>query len=222
MILALVLRTEALRNLDPSRENVLRLEQALQKNKQALAAANREILILKDELQAQKSLVRRLMAESGKPLPPNDVIVLDQGDYDRLRNASAVADEQQKQMKGLMEQIAALKGGGSVTRPFCTTNSGYLLNVRLNNDGSISSARSWPTMADGEVAKIDGIGTLASGASMSRSAFNSAAGRVDRWARSRPVPCAFRVRVSSTHGNLNLYLQQLSAVEQHFYVLRAR
>lgn len=222
MILAVVLRSEALKDLDPSRENMLRLRTQLEATERDLKAARREITILEVELDAQKSLVRRLMAQSGQPLPPNEVTVVDAKEYDRLRNARAVADEQQSQIKGLLEQIAALKGGGSVTRPYCITNSGYLLNVQLNGDGTITPLRNWPAMADGAVSKVDGIGALVAGGRMSRPSFNAAAGRVDRWARAQEVPCAFRVRVSSSHGNLSLYLQQLATVEQHFYVSRAR
>lgn len=222
MILALVLRSEALKDLDPSRENMLRLRNQLEATERDLRAAKREIAILEEELEAQKSLVRRLMAQSGQPLPPNDVTVVDAKEYDRLRNARAVAEEQQAQIRGLLEQIAALKGGGSVTRPYCTTNSGYLLNVQLNGNGTITAVRNWPSMADDAVSTVDGIGALVGGGQMSRSSFNVAAARVDGWARRQEVPCAFRVRVSSSHGNLSLYLQQLATVEQHFYVARAR
>jgi rRNA maturation endonuclease Nob1 len=222
MILALVLRSEALKDLDPSRENMLRLRQQLERTQRDLADANREIAVLTDELEAQRSLVRRLMAESGKPLPPNDVVVVPREDYDKTRNAGAVSREQQEQIQSLLKQIAELKGGGSVTRPYCTTNSGFLLNIRLNGDGSITSARNWPAMADAQVAKVEGIQTVASGASMSPSAFSAAAGRVDHWARSQQVPCAFRVRVTKNHNDASLYIQQLATVEQHFYVSRAR
>lgn len=222
MIFAIVLRTEALKDLDPSRENMLRLRQSLEKSQRELRAAKLEIATLQAELEAQRSLVRRLMAESGRPLPANDVVVVPKDIYERSRNASAVAADQQGQIRDLLEQIAALRGGGSVTRPYCTTNSGYLLSVQLNGDGTISPNPSWPAIAAGEVAKIDGIDALSGGARMSRNGFAIAAGRVDRWARSRPVPCAFRVRVTRSHGNLSLYLQQLAAVEQHFYVARAR
>lgn len=222
MILALVLRSEALKDLDPSRENMLRLRNQLEATERELRAAKIEISTLESELEAQKSLVRRLMAEAGQPLPPNDVTVVSAEEYDRLRNARAVAEEQQTQIKGLLEQIAALKGGGSVTRPYCTTNSGYLLNVQLNGNGTITAVRSWPAMADQAVSKVDGLSTLVGAGQMSRSAFNSAASRVDSWARRQAVPCAFRVKVSSSHGNLPLYLQQLATVEQHFYVARSR
>jgi hypothetical protein len=222
MLLALVLRSEALQNLDPAREHVLRLQQQLEKAHHDLQAAQLEIATLKDELEAQRSLVSRLMAESGKPLPPDDVVVIPTQEYNRIRNAGEVSTEQQKQIQDLLKQIAALKGGGSVTRPFCTTNTGYLLNVQLNGDGTISPIRNWPAVSDGEVAKVEGIGALSSGGRMSPAAFNAAASRVDGWARSQDVPCAFRVRVTSTHGNLGLYLRQLSVVEQHFYVTRAR
>lgn len=222
MILAIVLRSEALKNLDPSRENMLRLRTQLEATQRDLKSARREIAILEEELAAQKSLVRRLMAKSGQPLPPNDVTVVDAEEYDRLRNARAVADEQQSRIKDLLDQIAVLKGGGSVTRPYCITNSGYLLNVQLNGDGTITPIRNWLPMADSAVSKVDGISALASGGRMSRGSFSAAAGRVDQWARAREVPCAFRVKVSSSHGNLSLYLQQLATVEQHFYVSRAR
>lgn len=222
MILALVLRTEALKELDPSRENMLRLRQQLERAQRDLKEAQREIAILNEELEAQRSLVRRLMAESGKPLPPNDVVVIPREDYDNMRNANAVSEEQQEEIQRLLRQIAALKGGGSVTRPYCTTNSGYLLTVQLNGDGTITPVRSWDAMANSRVAEVDGINALAGGGRMSRSAFSAAAGRVDRWARNQKVPCAFRVRVTSGHGNLSLYLQQLATVEQHFYVSRAR
>lgn len=222
MILALVLRSEALKNLDPSRENMLRLRQQLEKTERDLANANREITVLTDELEAQRSLVRRLMAQSGKPLPPNDVVVIPREDYDRTRNAGAVSREQQEQIQRLLEQNAALKGGGSVTRPYCTTNSGFLLNVQLNGDGTITPIRNWAAVANGDVGKVDGIGTLSGGARLSLGAFGAAAGKVDGWARKQTVPCAFRVRVTSSHGNLPLYLRQLATVEQHFYVSRAR
>jgi len=222
MLLALVLRSEALENLDPARENMLRLRQQLEKAQHDFQAAQLEIATLKDELEEQRSLVRRLMAESGKPLPPDDVVVIPTDEYNRIRNAGAVSIEQQKQIRDLLKQIAALKGGGAVTRPFCTTNTGYLLNVQLNGDGSITPIPSWPAVSNGEVAKIDGIGALSSGGRMSAAAFNAAAVRVDGWARSQEVPCAFRVRVTRTHGNLSLYLRQLAVTEQHFYVTRAR
>lgn len=222
MLLALVLRSEALENLDPARENMLRLRQQLEKTQQDLRAAQREIATLHGELEAQRSLVRRLMAQAGKPLPPDDVMVIPIEEYDRIRNAGAVSTEQQSQIQDLLKQIAALKGGGSVTRPYCTTNAGYLLTVQLNGDGTITPVRSWAAVSNGEVAKVDGIAALSGSGRMSPSAFNAAASRVDAWARSRQVPCAFRVRVSSTHGNLSLYLRQLAVVEQHFYVTRAR
>nr|WP_314444426.1 hypothetical protein [uncultured Sphingomonas sp.] len=222
MILALVLRTEALKDLDPSRENMLRLRQQLQEAERDLKEAQQEVATLRVELEAQRSLVRRLMEQSGKPLPPNDVVIMPREDYDRTRNARAISEEQQEQIQQLLKQIAALKGGGSVTRPFCTTNSGYLFTVQLNGDGTFTPVRSWDAVANSQVEKIDGIGALAGASRLSRASFNSAASRVDSWARSQKVPCAFRVRVTRSHGNLSLYLQQLATVEQHFYVSRAR
>lgn len=222
MILALVLRTEALKDLDPTRENMLRMRNQLEKTQRELAEAKREIATLTVELEAQRSLVRRLMAESGKPLPPNDVVVVPRADYDKTRNAVAVSREQLEQIERLLKQIAALKGGGSVNRPWCTTNSGYLLIVQLNGDGTLTPIRNWDAVANGEVAKIDGIQALAGGGRMSRSEFNAAARRIDGWGRSQQVPCAFRVRVTRSHGNLPLYLQQLATVEQYLYVSRAQ
>lgn len=222
MLLALVLRSEALENLDPARENMLRLRQQLEKAQQDLRAAQREIATLKGELEAQRSLVRRLMAQSGAPLPPDDVVVISADEYNRVRNAGEVSIEQQKQIQDLLKQIAALKGGGSVTRPFCTTNAGYLLSVQLNGDGTFTPIRNWPSISNGEIAKVDGIELVSGGGRMSASGFSAAASRIDGWARAREVPCAFRVRVSSTHGNLPLYLRQLAVVEQHFYVARTR
>jgi hypothetical protein len=222
MILALVLRTEALKDLDPSRENMFRLRQQLEKAQRDLKDAQREIAVLNDELEAQRSLVRRLMAQAGQPLPPNDVVVVPREDWDKYRNAGAVSREQQEQIQHLLKQIAALKGGGSVTRPYCTTNSGYLLTVQLNGDGTITPIRNWPEVANTDVSNVTGIDALTGGGRLSLGAFGAAAARVDDWARSQKVPCAFRVRVTSTHGNLPLYLRQLATVEQHFYVTRAR
>jgi hypothetical protein len=222
MLLALVLRSEALQNLDPSRENMLRLRHQLEETRKELQAAKLEISVLQGELEAQRSLVRRLMAQSGKPLPPNDVVVITTEDYNRIRNAGAVSIEQQRQIQELLSQIAALKGGGSVTRPYCRTNAGYLLTVQLNGDGSFTPIRNWPSVANNEVSRVNGIGALSSGSRMSQAAFNVAATRVDGWARAQEVPCAFRVRVTRSHANLPLYLQQLATVEQHFYVSRAR
>jgi hypothetical protein len=222
MILAVVLRTEALKDLDPSRENMFRLRQQLEKAQRDLKDAQREIAVLNDELEAQRSLVRRLMAQSGRPLPPNDLVVVPTEEWNKYRNAGAVSQEQQEQIQHLLKQIAALKGGGSVTRPYCTTNSGYLLIVQLNGDGSITPIRNWSDVANSDVSKVTGIGALSSGGRMSPGAFGAAAARVDGWARSQQIPCAFRVRVTSSHGNLPLYLRQLATVEQHFYVTRAR
>jgi hypothetical protein len=222
MILALVLRTEALKDLDPSRENMLRLRQQLERAQNELKQSKLEIVLLKEELEAQRSLVRRLMAESGAPLPPNEVVVVPTDEYNRIRNARQVIRQQQEQIQQLLKQIATLKGGGSVTRPFCTTNRGYLLTVQLNGDGTITPMRNWSDVANSEVSGIAGIGALAGGGRMSRGSFSAAASRVDGWARSQEIPCAFRVRVTSSHGNLPLYLQQLATVEQHFYVARAR
>lgn len=222
MLLALVLRSEALQNLDPSREHVLHLTQELEKTQKELKDAQREIAVLNDELEAQRSLVRRLMAQAGQPLPPNDVVVIPKGEWDKSRNAAEVSQEQLRQIQDLLKQIAALKGGGSVTRPYCATNTGYLFTVQLNGDGTITPVPNWSDVANSEVAKITGIGAMSGGGRMSPAAFNAAASQVDGWARSREVPCAFRVRVTSTHGNLSLYLRQLAVVEQHFYVTRAR
>lgn len=222
MILALVLRTEALKDLDPSRENMFRLKQQLETAERDLKDAQREIAVLNDELDAQRSLVRRLMAQAGQPLPPNDVVVVPAEEWNKYRNAGAVSREQQEQIQQLLKQIAALKGGGSVTRPYCTTNSGYLLTVQLNGDGTITPIRNWPDIATSEVSKVTGISALSGGGRMSPGAFDAAAARVDSWARSQDIPCAFRVRVTSSHGNLPLYLRQLATVEQHFYVTRAR
>lgn len=222
MILALVLRTEALKELDPSRENMFRLSQQLKKAERELKTAQLEIATLEEELQAQRSLVRRLMAESGKPLPPGETITIPKEDYDKTRTSVAVSREQLEQIERLLRENAALRGGGSVTRPFCLTNSGYLLVVQLNGGGTFTPVRNWDPAASSEVSKIDGIGALTAGGAMSRSAFNLAAGRADRWGRGQRVPCAFRVKVTRNHSNLPLYLQQLATVEQHFYVLRAR
>lgn len=222
MILALVLRSEALKDLDPSRENMLRLRTQLEAAQRDLRLVKRENSVLKDELEAQRSLVRRLMAESGQPLPPNEVVVIPAAKYQENRNSGEVAKEQQVQINGLLKEIAALKGGASVTRPFCTTNSGYLLNVRLNGDGTLTATPNWPSIASAAVSKIDGIQAFRSGRPMTRSAFNAAAGRVNRWAQRQVVPCAFRVRVGYSHGSIPLYVKQLSWVEQHFYVARAR
>jgi type II secretory pathway pseudopilin PulG len=222
MLLALVLRSETLQNLDPSREHVQRLTQALERAQRELKDAQREIVVLNDELEAQRSLVRRLMAQAGQPLPPNDVVVVPTEEWNKYRNAGQVSREQQEQIQQLLKQIAALKGGGSVTRPYCTTNSGYLLTVQLNGDGTITPIRNWPEVADSDVSKVTGISALSGGGRMSTGAFGAAAARVDGWARSQEIPCAFRVRVTSSHGNLPLYLRQLATVEQHFYVTRAR
>ncbi|MES2327144.1 MAG: hypothetical protein V4499_07400 [Pseudomonadota bacterium] len=220
MLLALVLRSEALQNLDPSREHVLHLTQELEKAQRDLKDAQREIAVLNDELDAQRSLVRRLMAQAGQPLPPNDVVVVPKGEWDKNRNGTQVSQEQSRQIQDLLKQIAALKGGGSVTRPYCTTNTGYLFTIQLNGDGTVTPVRSWPEIASGEVSKVTGIAVMSG--RMSQGTFGAAAGRVDAWARSQEVPCAFRVRVTRTHGNLPLYLRQLATVEQHFYVTRAQ
>ena len=148
--------------------------------------------------------------------------MVDQGAYDRARNATAVSVEQQAEIQRLLNQINALKGGGSVTRPYCTTNAGYLLTVQLNGDGTFTPVRNWQAIADGEVMKVDGISVLAGGGRLSRGQFVGAATRVDSWAKRQPIPCAFRVRVTRNHGDLSLYLKQLSAVEQSFYVARAQ
>lgn len=221
MILALVLRSEALRDLDPARENMLRLRQQLEQTEAKLKAIESENMVLREDLETQRSLVRRLMADSNAPLRPNDVIVEKEA-YDRARNAIPVSQQQQLEIRGLLEQIAALKGGASVTRPYCTTNAGYLLTVQLNGDGTFTPVRNWPMIAYGEVRKIDGIEALAGGGRLSRAQFGSAASRVDSWAKRQAIPCAFRVRVTSSHANLGLYLKQLSAVEQSFYVARAK
>lgn len=221
MILALVLRSEALKDLDPSRENMLRLRNQLERVEAELEAAKAENLVLREDLEAQRSLVRRLMAESDRPLRPNDVIV-DQGAYDEARNAKAVSVEQLAEIQRLYKEIAALKGGGSVTRPYCATNAGYLLTVQLNGDGTFTPVRNWPAIADSEVRKVDGIEVLGGGGRLSRAQFMSAAGRADNWAKRQTVPCAFRVRVTRNHANLGLYLKQLSAVEQSFYVARSQ
>lgn len=220
MILALVLRSEALKDLDPTRENMLRLRQQLEQTEAKLRTAEAANLVLREDLEAQRSLVRRLMAETDKPLRPNDIIV-DAGEYDKGRNAKAVSAEQQAEIQRLYKEIAALKGGGSVTRPYCTTNAGYLLTVQLNGDGTFSPVRNWPAIADNEVQKVDGIRYLAGGTRLTRAQFIGAANRVDSWAKRQPIPCAFRVRVTRNHGDLSLYLRQLSAVEQSFYVARA-
>lgn len=222
MLLALVLKTEALANLDPSRENVKRLKDELALTAESLKQAEAKLRDLEAELAAQRSLVRRLMAEAGKPLPASDYVVVEQDRYDAVRNAQAVAEEQQDTIQGLQKQIAALKGGASLTRPSCTTNSGYLLTVQLNADGTFSPRPTWPAIANQSVAKIDGISAFKSGSRMSRGSFAAASRRLDQWARSQRVPCAFRVKVTSSHGNLSLYLSQLATVEQSFYVLRAR
>jgi hypothetical protein len=220
MLLALVLRSEALQNLDPSREHVLHLTQELEKTQKELKDAQREIAVLNDELEAQRSLVRRLMAQAGQPLPPNDVVVIPKGEWDKNRNAAEVSQEQLRQIQELLKQIAALKGGGSVTRPYCATNTGYLFTVQLNGDGTITPVPNWSEAANSEVAKVTGIGMMSG--RMSQAAFAAAAARIDGWARSQEVPCAFRVRVTRSHENLPLYLRQLAVVEQHFYVTRAR
>lgn len=222
MLLALVLKTEALASLDPARENVRRLQEELASTTASLRRAEAKVRGLEDELAAQRSLVRRLMSEAGKPLPANDYVVVEQERYDAVRNAQAVAEEQQDTILGLQKQIAALKGGASLTRPSCTTNSGYLLTVQLNADGTFSPRPTWPEIANQSVAKIDGIGAFRSGSRMSRGSFAAASQRIDQWARAQRVPCAFRVKVTSSHGNLALYLSQLAVVEQSFYVLRAR
>jgi hypothetical protein len=221
MLLALVLKTEALAHLDPAREHVRQLQDQLEAAQTELRADKREIATLTDELEEQRSLVRRLMAASGKPLPPNDVVVVPREAYDQSRTAKAVAQEQQEEIAGLQKQIAALRGGATLVRPWCATNPGFLLNVQLNADGSFTARPNWPAVANSSVAQVDGLSALTSG-TLSKGAFASAAQRVDHWGNAQKVPCAFRVKVSSGHGNLPLYLRQLSAVEQHFYVSRTR
>jgi hypothetical protein len=221
MLLALVLKTEALAHLDPAREHVRQLEDELTETKDELRDARVEIATLNAELEEQQSLVRRLMANSGKPLPPDDVVVVPRAAYDKTRNSTAVAEEQQEEIQGLQKEIAALKGGATLVRPACTTNSGFLLNIQLNGDGSFTPRPNWAAMANSSVSQVDGIGALTAG-TLSPGAFSVAAHRVDHWARAQRIACAFRVKVSSTHGNLPLYLKQLSTVEQYFYVSRTR
>jgi cell division protein FtsL len=222
MLLAVVLRTEALANLDPAQENVLRLRNELAEARQELGVARTRIAALERELEEQRSLVRRLMAEAGAPLPANDYIVVRRETYDANMNATDVVEEQQKQLADLQREIAALRGGASIVRPRCTTNSGYLLNVSLNADGTFTARPAWASVASSQVAQIDGLQAMIGGGRMSAGSFNAAARRMNDWARAQKIPCAFYVRAGSSHGNLNLYLRQLATVEQHFYVFRTR
>ncbi|MFC7499027.1 hypothetical protein ACFQRC_07305 [Enterovirga sp. GCM10030262] len=222
MALGLILRSEALRDLDPDQEKMQHLRTQLAERDRRIRDLTREVSLLQAEIEAQRSLVRRLMSQAGMTLPPDEHVVLSRADYDRIRNAVLVSRDQQSQIADLLRQIAALRGGGGTDLPRCTTNPGMLISIRLNGDGSFSAAPAWPAESSAAVSQIDGLSDLISAGAMTRATFLRHASRVDAWGERQALSCAFNAVVTRGHGNLDLYLRQLSAVEQHFYVRRAR
>lgn len=221
MALALVLRNEALRDLNPTQERMQQLQRDIATKDARIRELEEQVELLNSELDAQRSLVARLMANAGAPLPTNEHVVLPRAEYDELRNATQVAQAQQQDIARLQREIAILRGGGSVTLPRCITNPGMLINVRLNGDGSFSASAAYPPESSSSVAQIDGLRELLGG-SRSRTDFSRFASRIDQWGERQTPPCAFSALVVRGHSNIDLYLRQLAVVEQNFYVRRAR
>lgn|GEM_PF-4389736 len=222
MALALVLKDEALKDLSPTQERMQELLKQHEVDQKEIRRRDARIAVLEARLDEQQKFIQRLLKSGGATLPPGEYKIVPTSEVNKGINAEAVVKELLEQNAALRREIAKLKGGGDLTRPKCPTNPGFLVRAELLSNGSIAISPMWPQTSSGIVAKVNGIRQLTGAGAMSRAEFMRRASVVDDWGRSQPVPCAFSALAVSQHSNLSLYLQQLSAVEQYFYVRRSR
>ncbi|HZF94296.1 MAG TPA: hypothetical protein VEZ20_05405 [Allosphingosinicella sp.] len=221
MALALILKNEALRDLSPSQERMKALTERVEQQRLAIARMEDRIALLEREVAEKNDVIRRLMADRSAPLPPGGTIVT-QRHLDELRGDAAISRERAETIRGLAEQIRALRGGATVTLPRCPTNVGDLLTVRLHGDGSLSAKAAWGSEFNARVARVPGVGALASGRTMSRGQFGQLADQAARWGMGQSPQCRFRVSIESLHGNMATYRRQRATVWERFYVTRDR
>jgi len=222
MAFAFVMKEEG-ENLNPWKEKYDRVAAELE----AVKASNRwlrsRILHLDKEVLELKINLRRLLEVHKGTVRPNDQVLVPK-DFvasisSQKANAEAVVEELQQENIRLRQQLAAARGGG-VDLPKCRIAPGFLFSIDLLGDGRYQVRPQWSAGAADAVAQVPGAMALARGGPFTREEFLAQSRRIRAWGRAQPVPCGFTALVTERHGRIGLYKQQVSTVEQSFYVRR--
>ena len=215
MALALILRNEAreevLRDLNPSQERMRELRDTVAAQRDRIGRLTSENEALLRELADKDSLIRRLMANRNAALPPGETVV-SRAYLNELRGDAAISGERAAIIRGLEEQIRALRGGATITLARCPTNTGDLLTVRLHGNGMLSARPAWRSEFAARVARVPGVAELSSGRQMSLSEFGRYADRAAQWGLAQDPRCRFRVSMETAHSNMAIYRRQRSTV----------
>lgn len=218
MLLAIVLQSEALQDVNPSAERLRALEKQLALKEEKITALEDTVSSLKEQLAEQQELVRSLLGTKGTTLPFG-VVAISREEADYLASLKASLAAQQRDSAKAQAELAAIKGGkGGSDRPNCIITSGFVLDIALLGNGSFQATPAWDKGA--RVAEVDGLSELASAGAVSAASFSGYAGRIQAWTNAQAVPCGFRVIARRRHGNITLFERQLRTVEQRFYVAR--
>jgi len=197
-----------------------------------LQASQLQVAKLLKEVKDLNELVRRLLADTKDSLPPNPITVIKglQGDNDVLRkeiddlkiqvkNRDALLRALQAELAKKIETLAGTSAGGTGL-PNCLVTSGFFLEIRLLPNGSLVVNPAWVTTADKEARAIDGVSDLISAGQMSLYTFQRITKHIKIWSEKQDTPCRFRVKTIRETKDLDLYLQQMRAIDQTFYPTR--
>ena len=217
MALALILKNEALRDLNPTQERIKQLRDTVARQREQIDLLTIQKTSLLRELADKDDLIRRLMAGRNAPLPPGGTIV-SRSYLDELRGDAAISGERAETIRGLEEQIRALRGGATINPPRCITNTGDLFIIRLHGNGALSARPAWGSEFAARVAQVPGVADLSTGRQMSRPEFGRNADRAAQWGLAQNPQCRFRVTIESAHQNMATYRRQRSTVWERFYI----
>jgi FtsZ-binding cell division protein ZapB len=208
-------------------EEVKRENQRLQSEILNLKRERTALLEEREQLRSRVAELERrlkeLLPEGLPPAPNNEPMAqIPESELKALRaqnrNLNQIAREFQAENGTLRRQL----GGKGAGLPKCIVTSGFLLNLALRGDGSISGTAAWDEAAGSVASKLPGLAVLSSGAALSRAQFTSAGNELIAWANSQETPCRFSVKLTRLHSDISVYENQLNEVEMFFYAKRPR
>lgn len=218
MLLAFVLRDEALADVDGQADRVSELTRALAERDHTILDLRKEVSTLKIRLADQEEMVASLLGTRGMTLPGGTRAISEE-EANYYAHLKLMVAAQQAALGQAKAEIVAIKGGkGGNDLPNCAVTSQYLLDIAFLPNGAFAISRSWENGAPAK--EVDGLAPLVQAGTVDRSAFLTYARRVQTWGKNQPVPCGFRVTVRRRHTNITMFERQLSTVEQVFYVAR--
>jgi hypothetical protein len=225
---AFLSKEEDLRDIPLELEQVKQENQRLQSEILSLKRERTALLEEREQLRIRVAELERrlkeLLPEGLPPAPNNEPMAqIPESELKALRQQNRNLDQIARELRdenGMLKRQLGGKGGEGP--PKCNVTSGFLLNLDLRGDGSISGTPAWDHAAGSVVAKLPGIALLSSGAPLSGPQFVAARDELNKWADSQAQQCRFSVKARRLHNNISTFEYQLNLILNDFFVTQFR